>query len=214
MKRRVIYVYLFIFMLLLITISATYAYFNNDIKNTNSLFVDIEAGTAPAFTAYTIDQITLDITGSDLLETNISPVKSDNGRVVATLTSGKEGELVYCTYDIELVWDSIDRYTFPAGILDDTYKYEISLMASQTVVGDTTGHNYLINSLNETNLTDFSWENGNANVIRGAEIYSNSTIATNVNWDFTLNFYALPTSQNALMGKNYSAHLGVTNVVC
>ena len=219
-KTNIILTISALLVLLLVTISATYAYFNSNVQDSNALNVGIEASSAPTFTAYTLDQITLDVKSNDLFTPSTTASKSDTGQVVASLASGKNGDQVFCTYNIELVWDSTDQYIAPVGTLDNTYKYEISLKGNQVVSGDTTGHSYTVTTLNETNLTNFVWEGAEGavgrktNVVTGAEIYSRSTTATTATWTFTLNFYTLPTDQSDLMGKNYSAHLGVTNVVC
>lgn len=206
--------------LLVVTVSATYAYFTSKAEINSTLKLNTITSSAATFTAYTLDQISLDVTADDMFTPSAIASKTDNGNVVAVLSSPMEGSTVHCTYDIELIWDTTDQYITPTATLSGDYQYEISLKGTQNVSGDTTGHTYTVSSLNETNLTSFTWSGTagtigrKAKVITGAEIYSKSTSATTATWTFTVNFYTLPTDQSDLAGKSYGAHLAVTNVVC
>jgi len=207
-------------MLLLVTISASYAYFNSKFNNNGTLNINTTTSEAATFTAYTLDQIEFNVTEDDLKEPSLTAVKNDAGQVVAVLSSPVEGKTVHCTYDIEFIWDTENQYTVPSMIFNNEYKYEISLQGSQSVTGDTTGHNYNNNLLRETNLTDFTWTGTagsigrRSKIISGAEIYSKSASQTKATWSFTLKFYSISADQSNLMGKSYGAHLAVTNVVC
>lgn len=209
-----------IIMLLIVTINATYAYFTSKIEVGNGAHLNVTATAAPTFMAYASDQLALNVTASDMASASNTPSVTDSASIIATLSSSDNSTTVYCKYDIVLVWDTENQYTVPTSTLTNEYKYEISLLGNQTVTGDTTGHAYSVTKLNETNLTSFTWSGSagvigrNATVISGAQIYSNSTTPTQAKWDFTVNFYSLPTDQSALMGQNYGAHLAVTNVVC
>ncbi|MBE6155484.1 MAG: hypothetical protein E7164_01860 [Firmicutes bacterium] len=206
--------------LLFITISASYAYFSSKAQGDITVNTNVTTVDAATFTAYTLDAIELNVTSEDMFSSSTTPAKSDNGTIVASLASPQENITVNCSYDIELIWDTTDQYTSPTTTLAAPYPYEISLLGTQSVSGDTTGHTYTVSSLTETNLTGFTW-NGtigevgrSAKVISGAQIYSKSLNATTATWNFTLNFYSLPTDQTAITGKNYGAHLAVTNVIC
>ena len=219
-KTNIFITGLALLMLLIVTISATYAYFDSKFASTNALNVSASTSDAATFTAYTVDQIEFTVTADDFFEPSPNPSKSDNGQVVAKLSSPVENKTVYCSYDIDLVWDTENQYTSPSMIFNNEYKYEISLLGNQSVTGDTTGYVYSNSNLTETNLTDFTWSGDigsigrSAKVVSGAKIYSKSMNPTTVTWNFTLNFYTLPEDQSAIMAKNYGAHLAVTNVVC
>ena len=206
-------------LIFVLTINAAYAYFTSQIEIDNGTIINVNAPVMPTFMAYASDKLELNVTSSDLLEANALPVVSDNASIIASLSSAN-GDTIHCKYDIIIAWDTTNQYTVPTTTLSGEYKYEISLQGKQTISNDTTGHTYSVTQLNETNLTALTWV-GNAGtigrkatLIQGAEIYSNSTTATQAKWDFTINFYSLPTDQSALLGKNYSAHITVTNVTC
>lgn len=222
MKKDKINTYTSIFailMLLIVTINATYAYFTSKIDYGNGLSFNITTEDTPTFTAYAADQLSLNVTAADMASSSTTASKTDTASIIATLASSSTST-VFCTYDIILVWDSANQYTTPTTTLTGDYKYEISMLGLQTITNDKTGHNYSVTTLNETNLTAFTWTGTagtvgrSATIIKGAEIYSNSTTPTQAKWDFTINFYSLPTDQSALLGQNYGAHLAVTNVVC
>lgn len=206
--------------LLIVTISASYAYFASGLDTGNGLVLNSTTSTAPTFMAYAADPISLMVEAADMATPSTTASKTDVGSIVATLASPDQGKTVSCTYDIELVWDTEDQYTIPTATLGGDYPYEISLSGTQVVQGDNSGHVYSKSTLNETNLTDFTWIGSagsigrNTKVITGAEIYSNSVQKTTITWNFSLNFYSLPTDQSDLAGKNYGAHLSVTNVLC
>ena len=206
-------------MLLVVTINATYAYFAGN-QSLNTLKVEAHTDAPASFTAYTADQISLNVKSENMAIPSTTPTVTDNGKVIAMLSSSSEGSEVSCTYDIELIWDTTSQYSTPSMTFNNEYKYEISLLGSQSVSGDTTGKIYPVTSLTETNLTNFSWSGSagaigrKAKVITGAKIYSKSLSATTATWNFVLNFYSLPTDQSGITGKNYGAHLAVANVVC
>ena len=217
-KTNIVLTCISLAVLLVVTIIASYAYFTSTANITNNLKMNTTTMAAATFTAYAQDQIELNIGAEDMIEASSSPKKSDAGSIVAKLSSPEEGISVFCTYDIDLVWDTTDQYSAPTTTLSGNY--EISLLGSQTVSGDTTGHVYNVNRLTETNLTDFTWSGTvgavgrKAKVISGAQIYSKSVAETTATWNFTLNFYSLSTDQSSIAGRNFGAHLAVTNVVC
>ena len=205
--------------IIVLTINAAYAYFTADVQIDNGALLNVTAPEAPTFVAYAVDKLELRVSAENLIEASTLPSASDVAELKATLSSA-DGQTVSCKYDIVMVWDSATQYVNPTTTLSGDYKYEISLKGLQTITNDTTGHSYGVTNLSETNLTAFTWS-GNAGtigraatLIKGAEIYSNSTTPTEAKWQFTINFYTLPTDQSALLGQNYNAHLAVTNVVC
>ncbi|MBQ6841524.1 MAG: hypothetical protein IJO63_05365 [Bacilli bacterium] len=219
-KTNIVVTGLALLMLLLVTVSATYAYFSGNQNLGNGLTVGAETDAPASFTAYTADQIALNVSAEDMAVASTTPAVTDNGKVIALLSSSSEDSVVHCTYDIELVWDSTTQYTVPSMTFNSDYKYELSLKGTQSVSGDTSGHTYTVTTLNETNLTDFTWSGSagtvgrKAKVVTGAEIYSKSLTATTATWNFVLNFYSLPADQDDITGKSYNAHLTVSNVVC
>lgn len=219
-KSNIILTSVALIALLLVTISATYAYFSSKTDNNTSLNVGAEMIIGTAFTAYTLDQLELNVTTADMFEPSTSAAVTDTGKVVVTLSSPRENMEVSCSYDIELVWDTTDQYLTPTTTLQGNYLYELSLAGTQEVIGDTTGNTYSVSKLNETNLTSFTWAGTEgaigrkAKVITDAQIHSKSTEVTSATWTFNLNFYSLPTDQSALGGKNYAAHLTVSDVIC
>ena len=107
--------------------------------------------------------------------------------------------------------------TLPVNV---NYPYELSISGTRTTTGDTTGISYTNKNVTETNLSNLTWT-GNAGtvgryskIVSGAEIHSKSTTATVTTWTYTMNFYVLPTNQNALSGKEFGLNLIVDNVSC
>ena len=220
-KKELIYTIIASCVLILLVSAVAYAYFGETINNENTVNLVI---TTPerlsSLTAYSTNPLSLNITADDLSEASTTAVKTDTGDIIVKLSAPANGQTVYCTYDIEFVWDTTDQYTTPSMTLNNDYKYEISLSGSQNIVGDLSGHQYTNVNFTERDLSSFSWTGTagtigrKATIVSGATIYSNSTTDTTSTWTFNLNFYSLPVHQSSVLGKNLSAHLTVANIIC
>ena len=220
-KKETVYSVIAMIILMVFIFIATYAYFAGIIQNDNIVNFNTTTPEALAsFTAYSTNPLALNISLDDLSNTSTNAVKTDTGDIIVQLSSPSSSKTVYCTYDIEFVWDSTDQYVTPSMTLEGDYLYEISLSGSQSIVGDTSGHEYANINFSETDLSTFSW-NGSSGVagrkaiiVNDATIYSRSATDTTATWTFTLNFYSLPVKQESVLGKNLAAHLTASNIIC
>jgi len=221
-KNNFIITILTIAMLLFITISATYAYFSSS-QNMNNLVINasMQANKA-SFTSYVSDQIELNVSSEYFVDPSTMPSVSDNGIIYVEFVSNSNEGNMHCTYDINLVWDSEQQYTAPSFPLpyEGGYNFELSILGNRYTENDSTGVSYQNKDLNEINISNLSWigEEGSigryAVIVDNAEIYSTGTTSTKTTWTFTVNFYTLPELQSGVMGKDFSAHLEVSDIVC
>lgn len=223
MKTRSLSLFMVIIFMVIVVTSASYAYFKASVLVDGSINADITTiGTNYAFTAMPDKDISLNIDTSSLTEENIGTNQASNSTIKVALLAGSDDKIVNCHYNINFVWDGNEyhkTHSLPVKINEESEEeiaYELSLQAKSTIDNEETSM-----ALKETNIDDFSWKSGEkddkkiATIITGAEISNNSAnIPTIVTWDFSLKFYVLPTPQNSLIGKNYSAHLVVSDVRC
>lgn len=220
-KKTPILIGTILFFMFLIA-SATYAYFATNIQIANLSVEALFDSTKPSFTAYVEKDLNLQVYATDMLEHSSTSVKSADGVIKVDALASKENADMVCTYDIELVWTS-DEYV-PSTVLpvqdaeSNSFPYELSLKASRQITGDDE-YSYANKDLTEINLDNINFttvgDEKRAKVISGAEIHNKSAAtSTSTTWTFTLSFYSLPVTQDTLLGKTFSGHLMVTNVVC
>ena len=206
---------------LTLVITASYAYFASRVDTEGG---SIEASILttddkPAFKANVGNTLSLNINIEEMSVASTTPLQNNTSTIDVTLSGGSPEGNVSCTYDIYFVRDS-DKYTKTTSLpaTDDdmnSYPFELSLKGTSAVDGKASVFSEAQN-LQETNLDDLVYEEGNrAKVVSGAKIISASKKdPTKVIWTFTMNFYVLPTRQNALIDKNYKGHFVVSNVIC
>lgn len=204
--------------------SATYAFFATSAQITNNLvFEAIFDSTTPTFTASVEKDLNLQVYATDMLQHSSTSVKSADGIIKIDALASKDDADMVCTYDIDLVWDSdgyVPSTTLPAEDQETgtIFPYELSIKGTRVVTGDD-GYTYTNKDLAEKNISDIEFtivgDEKRATIISGAEIHNKSaTEKTLTTWTFTLSFYSLPVTQDALLGNTYSGHLVVTNAVC
>lgn len=214
-KSNLVYGIIAIIVLISLVFSATFAYYTTTKSAGGKVNLNVTTPNASAsFVSYSSDPLALNVTLDKMIQASTTASVVDNGVLVVEMASANTTEM-YCTYDIDFVWDSQDKYTSPTTTLSGSYPFELSIQGSQVVTGDSNvNHTYNNKNLAETNLSTFTLTNNKAKLVSGATIYSSSTTATTATWTFTMKFYTLPTSQSALAGKTYLAHLTTSNVVC
>lgn len=208
---------------LTLVITASYAYFASRVDTEGG---SIEASILttddkPAFKANVGDTLSLNINIEEMSTASTDPLQTNTSTIGVTLSGGTPEGNVSCTYDIYFVWDS-EKYTKTTPTLpvtDDemnSYPFELSLKGTSAVDGQASVFSEA-QDLSEINLDDLVYEEeeNRAKVVSGAKIISASKDEpTKVIWTFTMNFYVLPTRQNALIDKSYKGHFVVSNVIC
>lgn len=219
-KSKIVLLVVTILVFLGMVSMATYSFFATG-RSESNLEYNVSLPNKGIFTSYSTDPLAFSLDAPDFATASTTAKKTDTGNIIVKYISNAN-DVMHCTYDIRLVWDSVDQYTSPSTTLPhDNYSYELSILGSRTTTDATSGHSYTNISLSETNLTNLSW-NGTAGsvgryatLINGAEIYnkSASTYSTTT-WTFTMKFYSLPVDQELFENKNYNLHLQVANIVC
>ena len=117
-RRSTMLIIITISLFIVAVIGATFAYFASGTNTDANIELGVTtAGKMYQFTASSDDNIEMNITSSDMSESNVSngAIKSDNATINVSLSSPADGVATFCTYDIVWIWeDDADKYTAPS----------------------------------------------------------------------------------------------------
>lgn len=222
-KRLIVYVSIIAIVFLSIISIFSYAYISATRNSNNVAIVNTQLPNGSySFTVSDTGTLTQTFNANKMLASasSTTAISSNSVNLKVSLKSPDSTSRVTCTYDLIWEWTGSDKYTesdtslpFTSG---STYKYEYSVQAGSSTTGSPSGVDYrYTNSLNETDLSKFTWNGSKAVIHAGATIISsNPTTATVTTWTITTKIYNIPTSQTKLMDKEFKAKIYVDNVNC
>ena len=201
-KQNTVFIVISILILIVIVISFTYAFFSANITSIGNLNVTANIGEAmtPIFTAVPSNDLILNITDADMLESesnNNTTTLTANETMNVTLIAGSLGEQVTCTFDF--VWTRLpesDTYV-PSSGRGSLKENTISIIDDNSNV-----------VLAETNIDSFT----SGNAIASGSITSHGMLSTKV-YTITQSFYNLNINQT-MYNASYKSRISVQNISC
>lgn len=183
---------------MVVTVGAfTFAFFTADTTNTNGIQVNANVSNAinPVFTATAAENLNLEVTTADMLESGAGTYKEASKNIVVTLLGGATGAAATCTFNF--VWTNTGATYTPSPNAGTTPEYTLKIEENNTTV------------MAETKVNSLT---SGGTIVSNQSISSTGTLTTKT-YTVTARIYNLDVEQN-IYNKTYSSKISVSGVTC